>query len=173
MVLAKKKAVGAEYDVYNGQYSVPLVKKRKVIRKRHRTSLAHKVVAGFLSIACLFLIGLAYTSLKAGKARLNWELNQIKQENIAIAENMEKIKLEIAALKSPQRIEQIAVTQLGMIKNPQIEYLVINSVFGKKEESTAQNKEQSETRNIEKPIPAETEGDNNSIFRKMSTLLAH
>lgn len=167
MVLVREKAVGAEY-LYTGHYSTPLEKEQRVIRKRHKISLAYKVAAGILSISCLFMIGLAYTSLKAGKARLNWELNQVKQANTAITTNIEKIKLDIAALKSPERIEQIAVTELGMVKNPRIEYLVMNNVFGENQESTGQN--------IEVPQEQKTEiqqtGEkNDSIFRKMSTLL--
>lgn len=168
MVLERKKAVGAEY-LYTGQYSAPLEKEQRAVRKRHKISLAYKVAAGLLSISCLFMIGLAYTSLKAGKARLNWELNQVKQANAAIAMNIEKLKLDIAAIKSPERIEQVAITELGMTKNPRIEYLVMNGVFNEKAESTGQNREVPQEQKTE---PQQNGEKNDSIFRKMSTWLA-
>jgi cell division protein FtsL len=143
LVLAKQKAAGAEY-LFDYQYGLPQKKKRTVIRRRTKTSPVYKVIAGFLLLSCFFITALAYTYVKARITYLNWELNQVKQENIAICANMEKTKLEIAGLKSPDRIRYLAVSELGMTESPRIEYLVMNNVFAEEKENKANTSQKSE-----------------------------
>jgi len=131
LVMAGKKAVGAEY-FYGQQYGLAKEKQQRVSNRKAQASSACVVVVCTLLFSCLFLMGLGYTFLKANLACLNWELQKIKQENMVIASEMEKTKLEIAGLKALDRVEQLAVTQLGMIKNPSIEYLVMHDAFAQK-----------------------------------------
>lgn len=133
MVLARKKAVGAEYD-FTYQYSVPQKKTQTVVKRRTKTFPMYKVVAGFLLISCFFATALAYTYVKARIACLNWELSQIKRENAVIVANIEKTKLEIASSKSLHRIKYLAVSELGMIENPRTEYLVMNNIYAEERE---------------------------------------
>lgn len=165
MVLANKKAAGAEYTAFPYQYGVPREKKRTVIRRRTRVSPVFKVVAGFLLISCFFLTTLAFTFIKAKIAYLNWELKQIKQENVAIAAHMEKIKLEIAGSKSLDRIKYLAVSELGMTESPRIEYLVMNNVYTEEEGPHEQVNEQ--------PREQLASGESkNSIFKTICEVIA-
>jgi cell division protein FtsL len=124
LVVVAKKAVGAEYD-----YQIPDYKeknKRVVsVRVSRSTSPLAIMVCGALLIAILFSVGLSYTFIKASKARLHLELSQLQQSNQGIFMENEKLKLEIAKLKSLDRIEKIASVQMGMIKNPEVEYLAV------------------------------------------------
>lgn len=133
MVLAKKKAAGAEYAL-NYQHSLPQGKKRKVIKRKIKPSPVYKTIIGVCLITCFFITALAFTFMKARIACLNWDLNQLKQENILIAEDIEKTKLEIASLKSHSRIKNIATNELGMIETPQITYLMMDNIFVKDQE---------------------------------------
>ena len=89
---------------------------------------------------------------------------------MALAENIEKIKLEIASQKSLSRIKNIAVNELGMVESSQITYLVMNDVFTEKG-----GNEQSITGNNEQGVPqlASAEKDSrNSIFKAFCEVLA-
>lgn len=171
MVMAGKKAVGAEY--FCGQQygfaqkkqSLAEKKQQKVSDRKAQASSACVVVVCTLLLSCLFLMGLGYTFLKANLACLNWELQKIKQENIAIASEIEKTKLEIAGLKALDRVEQLAVAQLGMVKNPNIEYLVMHDAFAPKENLTADG---AELMAENKAVP----GKEADFFKKIYLLVA-
>ena len=169
MVIAQKKAAGAEnFLTYHDSLSQG--KKQTVIKRSYKPSSVYKTVVGILLISCFFLTALAFTNIKARIACLNWELSQVKQETMALAENIEKIKLEIASQKSLSRIKNIAVNELGMVESSQITYLVMNDVFTEKG-----GNEQSITGNNEQGVPqlASAEKDSrNSIFKAFCEMLA-
>lgn len=170
MVLAKRKAAGAEY-AFDYQDGLPEEKKQTVLKRRTRISPVYKVVTGFLLISCFFITALAFTYVKARIACLNWELNQIKQENITIAANIEKVKLEIASSKSLDRIKHLAVEELGMLETPRIEYLVMHNVFageGENSPSIASIPQKSEQQG-EQLASKETK---NSIFKTFCEVIA-
>lgn len=126
MVMAAKKAVGAEYD-YVYHYNLAEKKKQqRVVGRKNHAARAIVVASCTLLITALFLTGLGYTFLQARLACLNWELQKLEQENLVLAGNIEKTKLQIAELKALNRIENLAIAQLGMIKDPGIEYLVMH-----------------------------------------------
>ena len=52
--------------------------------------------------------------------RAGYELVQIKSQMIKIEKENEQLRLELAKLKSPQRIQSIASNQLGMIVPPSV-----------------------------------------------------
>lgn len=153
MVMALRKAAGAEYDYgyhYGKVSSDPLAekKRRRVTARKNRASLAAAVAAYTFVITALFLTGLGYTFLQARLACLNWDLQKLEEENVVLAGEIEKTNLQIAKLKAPNRIEELAVTRLGMIKDPGIEYLVMNQV-GEKEAETAEKELNRTTRDAE------------------------
>lgn len=117
MLLATKRAVNSEYGQY--PYSPNKVKVRRVKRST-------SPFVGVLIIAVIFILGLSFTFMKAGTTYLIWQLNQTKEMNVAIHMDNEKLRLEASKLKSLDRIEQIAANEIGMVKNPSIEYLAFN-----------------------------------------------
>lgn len=125
MVLAKKQAVGAEWDAQSYVYTRPEKSNNRKPRQRQKTSHTAQLVLGFSLIALIFLTGISFTWLKAYKAQLNHQLTQTKAEIQALQTANQRMEVEIARLKSLNRIENIAVTKLGMVKNPGIEYLAL------------------------------------------------
>lgn len=129
MVLATKRAVGSEYGYSIQQNTVVREQKVKVRAKKRPSPMA-----GIVIISLLFVIGISYTFLQAAKAHLTWQVSQSKQAIASMQMDNEKIKLQVAKLKSLDRIEMLATSKLQMVKNPGIEYLAYQA-------STANNVE--------------------------------
>ncbi len=118
MAVARKLAVGSE-DYYP---SYAPKQKRKIRIKKSVSPVAGVVVGTFL-IVCIFCTGLSYLYLKASIAKINLQIRQVEESNTAIIAENEKLKVKVAGLKSLDRVETVAISELGMVKNPQIEYL--------------------------------------------------
>lgn len=131
MVLATKRAVGSDYS-YPIYENIAVREQKTKTRAKKRPS----PLVGIAIISLLFMMGISYTFLQAVKAHLIWQTSQTKQTIAAMQMNNEKLKLEVAKLKSLDRIEQIAASQLQMVKNPGIEYVAFQGGI-----STNQNSE--------------------------------
>lgn len=118
MVLATKRAVGSEY-VYPSYQSPPAQRQKVRVRAKRKAS----PVAGILVISLFFALGLSYTFLQATKAQMNLRISKAEENIAALKMDNEKLKLEVAALNSLDRIESIATSQLQMVKPPKVEYL--------------------------------------------------
>jgi cell division protein FtsL len=130
LVMAARKVAGAAYE-YSYEYQLQKLaqqKKKRVVNRKKRAAFVLVAVTCTMVIAMLFLTGLGYTYLQAKLACANYELQKIKQENSVLTGEIEKTKLEIAGLKSLDRVEYLAVNQLGMIKDPGIEYIAMNGI---------------------------------------------
>ena len=125
MVVATKRAVGAEYG-YQVPSRFPQSPQRVRVRVRRRLSPVAGIAAGICLVAILFTIGLSYIYIKALKAQFYYQINVNKQAVLDISAMNEKLALEIARAKSLERIEYIASQKLGMIKNPEVQYLVLH-----------------------------------------------
>lgn len=124
LAVAYKRAVGSDFEWDYTNYK----KREKSDAKkyvRREASLVARIFAGIVTISLLFSLGLSYTYLKASKAQLNWKISRLEQDIHHININSEKLKIDIARLKSLDRIEKIAL-QMGMVKNPSGRYLMYN-----------------------------------------------
>jgi len=74
----------------------------------------------------LFFIGCSLFSVWAHHQviYLGYEISRASEEEQNLLEESKKLRLELAALKSPKRIENVALKDLGFI-NPQKEQLII------------------------------------------------
>lgn len=124
MVVASKRAVGAEYG-YQTPSRLPQSQRRVRVRVRRRISPMTGIAAGICLITLLFSVGLSYIYIKAFKAHLYYQISVSKQAVLDISAENEKLKLDLARSKELGRIEQIASQKLGMIKNPGVRYLVL------------------------------------------------
>ncbi|MDX9871658.1 MAG: hypothetical protein RBT41_04465 [Clostridia bacterium] len=126
MVVAAKKAVGAEYG-----YRLPAYGPKKTttvrVRVSRRNSGLFATFCGVALIAVLFFMGLSFTFLKAYEAKLHFDLTRMNKVNQEIFMQNEKLRIEIARLNSLDRIEALAIAQMGMIKAPKVEYLALQA----------------------------------------------
>jgi cell division protein FtsL len=98
-------------EFYGGKQRT--VKKKKAIKKRAKSkALNFVVVAVFFGVfisSCLF-----YTWAHMQVVHISYELAQAKKLESEYLENNKKLKTEIATLKTPLRIKQLARSRLGL-----------------------------------------------------------
>jgi cell division protein FtsL len=85
---------------------------------RHLSLLAISVAVVF--IGCSLFSVWAHQQVVA----LGYEISRASEEEQELLQESKKLRLELAALKSPKRIENVALKDLGFI-NPQKEQLII------------------------------------------------
>jgi len=77
----------------------------------------------------LFLMSITSIFVKAGVSRLNYSINSLQSENEEILLHAAKLSGKNAELRSLERIEAIAVNELGMIKNESVDYMVLSTTI--------------------------------------------
>ncbi len=77
----------------------------------------------WLSAVAVCLIGLV--ALHVGILKKNIEYNQLVDEKNTLAADNSRLSSEVAALRSPQRIEEIATGPLGMVAPKTLAYVYI------------------------------------------------
>ncbi|RLC25908.1 MAG: hypothetical protein DRH56_05255 [Deltaproteobacteria bacterium] len=81
----------------------------------------------FLVIALLFLFmgtGIGYVWSNFERTQIGYDLSQLRREEMRQKEINRKLRLELALLKSPQKLESIAVRRLGL-RQPSSEQIII------------------------------------------------
>jgi cell division protein FtsL len=70
----------------------------------------------FFAMMLLFflLVGIAHVWVNSTRTQMGYSLSQIKKEIGQITEYNRKLKLEIASLKSPERLENKASEEFGL-----------------------------------------------------------
>lgn len=131
MAVPLRKAANGYPDFVAQPYRQPLPQvssKRLAQRQIQSKSSYRSTVAIVLSTMAfvLFLMGISYIFVKAGVTRLNWEVNQLTAQNESTMMENERLKGEIAGKKSLERIEAIAIQELGMVKEADIQYMVLS-----------------------------------------------
>ncbi len=83
------------------------------------------LVLAALAVALVFVAcSLFYVWWHHQIISLGYEISKKSQEEQVLLKENKKLRLELAALKSPQRIENMALKELGFV-NPQKEHLII------------------------------------------------
>ena len=67
-----------------------------------------------LAIALLAAVGVVHVTSRVLVVRVGYELSKLDTEATALTRDNDRLKLELATLKSPARLESIAKSQLGM-----------------------------------------------------------
>jgi|GEM_PF-960845 len=129
---------------------------KRLVRRQVRSNAEFRrtiawVFLGMSSV--LFMMGMTSTFVKAGVSRMNYSINKLQTENEQILLENDKIRGQIAELRSLERIEEIAVRDLGMVKNEQVEYMVLSTTIVAEGKIRATDEEAAEV----KPAEAERE----------------
>ena len=67
-----------------------------------------------LAIALLAAVGVVHVTSRVLVVKVGYELSKLDQESTALQRDNDRLKLELATLRSPARPENIARTELGM-----------------------------------------------------------
>ncbi len=105
MLVNKKQ----DWDIYQ-QPEVPSIKKKYLVKPDIALRVKCLTTVTMIIVAAMFLTASSEAIIRSG-----YELVQMKVEVIKLEKENELLQLEIAKLKSPQRIQSIATTQLGMV----------------------------------------------------------
>ncbi|HBT47531.1 MAG TPA: hypothetical protein DEA73_06600 [Peptococcaceae bacterium] len=82
---------------------------RKKVRGRGR-------LLAVLLVLAAFGLGLLWTYQSISLVLKGYELNRLKAEISTLQQANERLQLEVARLKSPEHVAQVATTRLGMVK---------------------------------------------------------
>jgi len=78
--------------------------------EQHHYALAVKIMA----LALLFCLGTVFCYIQG--ALMSYQVNDIKQNISALETDNKTLKLQLAELAAPERVEELARTQLGLVR---------------------------------------------------------
>lgn len=120
MILAKEKS--NYYDQHD--YSP---RPRKRVRKVKKVKKNHKAVYVFVVLVA-FLMGIFFTARYAQVAMQGYKINQLKEHLAAIQADNQRLQMEANRLASLDRIEKIAMSDLGMVKPEGVQFVAVENV---------------------------------------------
>lgn len=94
-------------------------------KKERRTYMKPKQISLVLFMLLLFMgsgIGFVWSNFE--RTQIGYSLSQLKKEEMRLKDINRKLRLELAILKSPQRLELLAEKKLGL-KQPAPDQIVI------------------------------------------------
>jgi cell division protein FtsL len=125
MADATKQAVnGTQYSELSQQQTKTKPAVKKKVKSQTSSLLIMKWV--FPSILVVFIIFMAYIFVEASITRLNLEIHQQIEMNEKQLMDNEKLRVEIAKKKSLDRIEDLALRELGMVKAANIDFMIVS-----------------------------------------------
>ncbi len=85
---------------------------------KSKTSKFHitrrQVIITLMMLICFMGTGIGYVWSNFERTQIGYNLSQLKKEEMRLQEINQKLKLELATLKSPQNLEHLAIQQLGL-----------------------------------------------------------
>jgi cell division protein FtsL len=94
--------------------------KKKVVSKWRQKRLV-TIVAIFL---WLLLSGFGYVWCRVQVVELGYQLSEIHRQHTRLLNDNKKLHLELARLRAPERVQRIAIEQLGL-KHPTKDQIVV------------------------------------------------
>jgi len=107
------KRIEESYGTYE---EIPVSKTTAKSASRRQMKLNTHLRSRCMMLLMVLSVMAIFVTVRSGvSASRGYELVQIKQETARLEKENEHLKLDIAQMKSPQRIKQIAVQDLGMV----------------------------------------------------------
>lgn len=135
-MLARKKE---DWDIYYQQTAQPeapvTAQPEKLQQPRLNCTLRAEC---FITVLVAAVMAVTFTVRSEEIIHSGYKLVQMKAQLATVEKDNERLHLDIAKLKAPQRIEQIATTELGMVV-PNSVYYTMNKT--KPAEATAESKQ--------------------------------
>jgi cell division protein FtsL len=111
-----------EYAVKKDVRNNPIVREMDQARQRELWSLAG--IAGFVVLVLLFSAWQHFELLRHG-----YQVERMQEERAAEEDAARRLRLEIETLRSPKRIEALALQQLHLVVPTRTEAIVIERVL--------------------------------------------
>ena len=135
----------------------PKPAQKRLVQRRIRSNAEFRrtVAWAFLIIlSAVLLISGTVIIAKVGISQVSYNINTIRAENERLLLENDKIRGQIAELRSLHRIAEIASQELGMIKNERVEYMVLSSAFAPEGKIRPEGEKQEEGQKKASPIEA-------------------
>lgn len=85
---------------------------------RSKTAKLHvtrrQVIITLLMLICFMGTGIGYVWSNFERTQIGYDLSQLNKEEMRLREINQKLKLELATLKSPRNLEQLAILKFGL-----------------------------------------------------------
>ena len=90
----------------------------RMTNAKAKTSTVHvtrrQVVITLMMLVCFMGTGIGYVWSNFERTQIGYNLSQLQKEEMRLSEINQKLKLELATLKSPQNLEHLAIQKLGL-----------------------------------------------------------
>jgi cell division protein FtsL len=90
----------------------------RMANAKSKTSKFHitrrQVIITLMMLICFMGTGIGYVWSNFERTQIGYDLSQLKKEEMRLQEINQKLKLELATLKSPQNLERLAIQKLGL-----------------------------------------------------------
>ncbi|OQY43354.1 MAG: hypothetical protein B6240_12580 [Desulfobacteraceae bacterium 4572_87] len=83
-----------------------------------------QVIITLMMLICFMGTGIGYVWSNFERTQIGYNLSQLNKEEMRLQEINQKLKLELATLKSPQNLEHLAIQQLGL-HSPKPEQIIL------------------------------------------------
>ncbi|MGI6225218.1 MAG: septum formation initiator family protein [Peptococcales bacterium] len=114
--MAYKKAAGSDYiPAPKNLNTHDLHTTREKKKTSRKPGWLLRVTPGIALIVLMFLTGISFVAQHVWLNFLGFQITEIKKEIIKIQTTNEKLQLKIANFNSLEKIEEVAINQLGMI----------------------------------------------------------
>ena len=103
-----------EYEYYEEELQPQRIEKPAPPPKRRPTLNTHLRSRCFLLLALICVMAMAVTIRSGITASRGYDLVKVQQQAEALEKENEHLRIEIAQMKSPERVRRIATEKLGM-----------------------------------------------------------
>lgn len=91
-----------------------------VVIEARRGSLSLSVIAGeilpaALAVALLAIVGVVHVTSRVMVVRMGYELSKLDAQTTDLTRENDQLRLELATLKSPSRLESMARSKMGLV----------------------------------------------------------
>ncbi|MBM4379044.1 MAG: cell division protein FtsL [Deltaproteobacteria bacterium] len=83
-----------------------------------RGSVLFQLLPPLLAVTLFVGVGLMHVTSRVLVVGVGYELSRLEQENHDLLRQNDALRVELAALKNPARLERVAREQLGMVSPP-------------------------------------------------------
>jgi cell division protein FtsL len=100
----------------------------RMANEKSKTSKFHvtrrQVIITLMMLICFMGTGIGYVWSNFERTQIGYDHSQLKKEEMRLEEINQKLKLELATLKSPRNLERLAIQELGL-SPPKPEQIVL------------------------------------------------
>ncbi len=101
-------------------------------------TINRKILFSLVVIAIITLITVIYISLYVQVSNKNFRIEKLKEEKRLLENQRSRVELQMARMRSIERIENVAINQLEMQRADTVEYLVLVDEQNEVDESQSQ-----------------------------------